>query len=244
MSRSCLAVITARRGSKGVPGKNIRPLAGRPALNYAIDAACACPDISTTVVTTDSPEIRAQAIRSGAEAPFLRPPELATDTAKQEDAILHAMDWYEARGDTFDYVCLLQPTLPLRRAETISRAFERLRSRPGAEGVVSVTECAYSPLFCNTMRPDGSMRDWIEERYKWANRQELPTFFQLSALVMIATWAAFRRERSFVHDACLAMVVDPVEALDIDRPIDWFLAELLLERGIRHSSEVEERLRR
>src|SRR3989442_9054610 len=115
VSRTCLGVITARGGSKGVLDKNIRPLHGRPVIDYTIQVALACPHINRLILTTDSAEIQGVALRLGAEAPFLRPTELSTDTAKQEDAILHTLEWVEKQGGRFDYLCLLEPTTPLRQ---------------------------------------------------------------------------------------------------------------------------------
>jgi CMP-N,N'-diacetyllegionaminic acid synthase len=236
---SCLAVVTARGGSKGVPGKNVRPVGGRPLLEYTLDLARACPEITTCVVTTDSEEIRELALRLGAEAPFLRPAELATDTARQEDAVLHAMDWYEQRGETFDLVCLLEPTSPLRRSGSLARGFELLRSHPEAEAVFSVAECAVSPLYCRPLPPDGLMGGWIDDEYKWANRQELPAFYHPVGAVVLSRWAAFRRERTFLHERTLALVVDAVEAVDVDTPLDLVLVEALVERGVAGAGDLD-----
>lgn len=244
MKTSCLAIVTARGGSKGVPDKNIRPLAGRPLIDYSIKAGLQCPYITRTVISTDSPAIRDVAVQCGAEGPFLRPPELATDTARQEDAILHAMDWYEKQGHHFDLVCLLEPTSPLRTVETLNRGFELLASRPDAEAVFSVTECDFSPVFCSPLKPDGFMKDWMDEKYKWLQRQEIPTFYRVAGLVTISRWEAFRRNQSFMHDRTLSLVVDGVEARDIDEPVDFFIVEALAQQGFRHTRELHEYVRR
>lgn len=241
---TCLAIITARGGSKGVPRKNVRDLAGRPAIEYAVGVAGVCAHITRTVVSTDCPEIRAAALAAGAEAPFLRPQELASDTARQEDALLHAMDWYEQQLGPFDLVCLLEPTSPLRRVETLNRGFELLRSRPDADAVFSVTECDFSPVFCSPLRPDGFMKDWMDERYKWAQRQEIPTFYKLTGIVTISRWAAFRREQTFLHDRTLALVVDGVEARDVDEPVDFFIVQHLLAQGFRDSRDLHDYVHR
>jgi len=240
---TCLAIVTARGGSQGVPRKNVRPLGGRSLIDYAVAAARACAEITSCVVTTDSEEIREHALRLGAEAPFLRPAELATDTARQEDAVLHAMDWYEERGETFDLVCLLEPTSPLRRVASLSRGFELLREHPEAEAVFSVAECDVSPLYCRPLPADGLMGDWIADAYKWANRQELPTFYRPVGAVVISRWAAFRRERTFLHARTLALVVDSVEAVDVDTPLDFLLVEALVERGYASESDLDAHVR-
>jgi len=237
---SCLAVITARGGSKGVPNKNIRPIGGRPLLDYSIEVGKRCKHVSRTVVTTDSEAIKDVAVRAGADVPFLRPAELATDTATQEDTIVHAMDFYEKQGERYDYVCLIQPTAPLRQVASLDRGFELLAANPDAESVFSVTECEFSPLYVNTLRPDGYLRDWMDEKYKTAQRQEIPVFYRLNALVTISRWEAFRKNRSFLHDRAMHLVVDRVEASDIDEPVDFFVVKQLLEAGFHHSGQLRE----
>jgi N-acylneuraminate cytidylyltransferase/CMP-N,N'-diacetyllegionaminic acid synthase len=241
--KTCLAVITARGGSKGVPRKNVRLLNGHPLIDYPIQVARSCPYITRVIVTTESEEIRQVAIDCGAEAPFLRPAKLATDTAKQEDAILHVMDWCQSQGEVFDYLCLLCPTSPLGQVETLSEAFRLLFSRLDAEAIFSVTECDFSPLLCNTLRPDGLMKDWTDPKLKWLNRQEFKTYYKLCGLVAVSTWEAFRREKTFLHDSTLSVVVDPVEALDINNPVDFFIAGRLLENGFVKSKHLSDYVR-
>jgi len=235
-----LAVITARGGSKGVPRKNVRPLNGVPLIEYPVRLAKSCSYIDRVIVSTEDTEIRDVALKAGAEVPFLRPAELATDKAKQEDAILHLMDWCEARGEKYDYLCLLCPTTPLGQVSTLNNAFEQLASRPDAEAIFSVLECDFSPQRCSTLKPDGLMKDWMDPKIRWANRQELPTFYRLSGLITISKWDVFRREKTFLHDKTLSMVIDPVEATDINTPLEFFIAERLLEKGFHHSKHLHD----
>jgi len=235
---TCLGIITARGGSKGVPDKNLRPLAGRSAVAYAVEAALGCRRIDRVMITTDSPAIRDAAVAAGAEAPFLRPPELATDTARQEDAVLHAMDHYEAAGETFDMLCLLEPTVPLRTPASLERGFDLLESRPDGEAVFSVAETEVSPIWCNTLRDDGTLRGFVDERYLWANRQEVPTYYKLTPVVTLSRWDTYRRKETFVHDTALSLPVDPVEGLDIDSPLDFLVVETVLQRGFRTSADI------
>ena len=235
---TCLAIVTARGGSKGVPDKNIRDLAGRPMIHYAISAGLDCPHIDRVMVTTDSEEIAAVARAGGAEVPFLRPSDIATDLSRQEDAILHAMDWYEESEGNFDLVCLLQPTEPLRRVETLNRGFELLAAHPAATGVMSVAPARSVPSSVNTLRPDGTLRDFIDPAYRFANRQERPDYYELSAVVAISKWDALRETESFCQDTSLSMVVDPVEAVDVDEPVDFILAERLLSAKVASAADA------
>lgn len=135
-----LAIIPARGGSKGLPGKNLRELAGAPLITWSIRHALGTPAITDTVVTTDCPEIARTARAAGAEAPFLRPAELANDTAPTEPAMLHALAAMEELRGRYDMVALLQPTSPLRDGDMTTRALEQMRSE-GADSLLSVTEC-------------------------------------------------------------------------------------------------------
>ena len=237
-----LGIITARGGSKGIPKKNIRLMNGKPTIAYAIEAARGCRWINPVMVTTDCQEIASVAKVSGAEVPFLRPERLATDTARQEDAILHAMQWYTDAGHRFDYLCLLEPTTPLRTSRSLERGFEILDSRPDVDAVFSVVECDMSPVFCSPLREDRFMKDWMDEKYKWANRQEIPTFYQPTPVVTISRWSAFLREESFMHDKTLAMPIDSIEGRDIDSATEFFLIDQLLKNGLRSTEAVRSKV--
>ena len=239
LDKSCLGIVTARGGSKGVSNKNVRNIGGKPLIHYAIGVGLACPYIGKVMVTTDSHEIAEFARDGGAEVPFIRPADMATDTARQEDAILHAMDWYESIGETYDLVCLLQPTEPFRRVETLNRGFELLAGSPDATGVMSVALARSAPSSVNTLRADGTLREFIDPRFRFANRQDRPLYYELSAVVAISRWSALRRLKSFCQDTALSLVVDPVEAIDIDDPIDFVLAEALANMNLTNSLDVE-----
>lgn len=145
MTTNC-AIIPARGGSKGVPGKNIRPICGHPMIAYSIIAARACAGIDRVIVTTDSPEIAEIAIRYGAEAPFARPPELAGDMSPAIDYMAHAVDQL-AKLDDYrpDLLVMLLPTTPLRDPAMIDEAISRLQRTPEATGLRSAHELAEPP---------------------------------------------------------------------------------------------------
>lgn len=134
-----LAIIPARGGSKGLPGKNLRLLAGKPLIAWTIEHALGTPEVTDTVVSTDCPEIAEVAVAAGAEVPFMRPAELATDTAPTEPAMLHALKLLEEARPTYDVIALLQPTSPLRHPQMTSRALAQMRAE-GADSLLAVTE--------------------------------------------------------------------------------------------------------
>jgi len=136
---SCLAVIPARGGSKGVPGKNLRHIGGKPLIAWSILTARESVKTSKVVVSTDDEQIAEVARDFGAEVPFMRPSDLATDCAPTEPVIAHALDWHEARGERFDLVALLQPTSPLRRPGALDAAIEQLIAS-GSDSLLGVCE--------------------------------------------------------------------------------------------------------
>jgi CMP-N,N'-diacetyllegionaminic acid synthase len=239
----CLGIITARGGSKGVPNKNIRDLAGKPMINYAIEIGLNCPYIDTVMVSTDSEEIGEVAAQAGADIPFIRPSNMATDSARQEDAILHAMDWYEANNEKFELICLLQPTEPLRQIETINAAFELLSQHPEADGIMSVTKTESTPSNSNTLRSDNTLCGFIDPKFRINNRQEAADFYKLSGVVSISYWRSFRQSQSFCQDKALSIIVDPIESVDVDNPVDFLLAETLIQKGFHTSADLDQYVR-
>jgi CMP-N,N'-diacetyllegionaminic acid synthase len=226
--KSVLALLTARGGSKGVPGKNIKPLAGKPLIAWSVEAACGSRYVDRVLVSTDSDEIATAVIAAGGEAPFRRPSELAGDLSKQEDAILHAMAWCEKNDRAYDILLVLAPTTPLRDAIEIDAAIETLARHPVARAVFSVRECDHSPLFTNRLPADGSMAQFVPHELRLKNRQELPTYYQLSGSVALARWDHFKAEGSFLTSATYAYVTDSRKGLDIDTMADFLLAEIYM----------------
>lgn len=226
--KSVLALLTARGGSKGVPGKNIKPLAGKPLIAWSVEAARGSRYVDRVLVSTDSDEIAAAVMAAGGEAPFRRPAELAGDLSKQEDAILHAMTWCEANDRAYDILLVLAPTTPLRDAAEIDAALELLVRNQKARAVFSVRECDHSPLFANRLPEDGAMADFVPHELRLKNRQELPTYYQLSGSVTLAYWDHFKAEGSFLTPATYAYVTDSRKGLDIDTMADFLLAEIYM----------------
>ena len=236
-SQRCLGIITARSGSKGVPNKNIRDLCGKPLINYAVEVGLGCPYIETVMVTTDDKEIETLAKKAGAEVPFLRPSNLALDSSRQEDAIFHTMDWYEKNREKYDFICLLQPTEPLRSITTVNKAFEILFDSE-ADGIMSVIKTEANPTNSNLLPNNGTFKGFINKEQYVFNRQEAPNYYRLNGLIAISRWESFRKFSTFAHDKALTMIVDSVEGLDIDNPVDFILAETLIQRNILNTGEI------
>lgn len=231
-----LGIIPARGGSKGIPGKNLVPVAGKPLLAYACEAALQAKSLTRIVMSTDSPEIARCARGCGVESPFMRPPDLAGDETPMLGVLLHALDALRrAEGYEADLIVLLQPTSPLRRARHIDEAVETLRNT-GADTVVSVVRVPhhYSPY--SVMRTEGGfLRDFWEAPLPFdrLRRQNHP---ELLARNGPAVWASkvgrLERERTLYGGKVAPYLMEERDSLDIDTPDDLRLAELALrERG-------------
>lgn len=218
-----LALITARGGSKGLPGKNIRPLAGIPLVAWSVRAAHAASLVDRTVLSTDDAAIAAAAREFGCEVPFMREARLAADDTSSLDVVLDALD----RVPGFDILVLLQPTSPLRTAADIDNAI-RLCVESGAPGCVSVREAEESPYWMYTMDPGGRMSPVLPAANRAPRRQDLPPVHVLNGAVYVARTEALRRERAFVIDGTLGYLMPAERSVDIDTEPDFVAAERLL----------------
>lgn len=236
--KSILALVPARGGSKGLPGKNIRLLGGKPLIAWSIEAALQSSYVDAVVVSTDCAAIASTAAAHGAEIPFMRPAELATDGARSIDAILHAVAHLGESGRSFDLVLVLQPTSPLRIASDIDRAVELHLSRQ-ADAVVSVCATDHHPWWSNTLPEDGRMNEFLRPEVINTNRQNLPDFYRLNGAIYLANAPYLSATGSFYGERTFAYVMERERSVDIDTRLDFHLAELLLTEGRRHIHQKE-----
>lgn len=223
-----LAVIPARGGSKGVPGKNIRLLAGKPLIVYTIEAALASNIFEKVIVSTDSEKIADIAKKNGAEVPFVRPNNLSGDIVSSDDVIIHALDFYKQRGDTYNSVCKLQPTSPLRNSEHLNEAFN-LFCEKKADFLVSVCKCEHSPMWAGVLDADLSLDNFIDEKVKRSCRQELPDFYRLNGAIYMGKTNAFYANRNFLGRNGVAYIMNQDVSVDIDSELDFKMAEYIME---------------
>ncbi|OAN49287.1 acylneuraminate cytidylyltransferase [Paramagnetospirillum marisnigri] len=227
MSKSVLALITARGGSKGLPGKNIRPLGGKPLVAWTVEQARACPLVDRVVISSDDPEIILAAQAAGCEAPFIRPAELASDTASSADVAIHALD---ALGQDFDILVLLQPTSPLRESADIDACIRKLVDHPEAPSVVSVTESSKSPWWMQTMDDGGRLSPLMPDANA-ARRQDQPRVFVPNGAVYVVRVAWLRQRRAFLGEGSLGHEMPADRSVDIDSLLDFRIAEAILAAG-------------
>ena len=225
-----LYLIPARGGSKGLPRKNILPLGGVPLVVHSIKAAQASACQGRIIVSTDDPEIAAVAKEAGAEVPFMRPAELATDAASTLDVILHALDWCSDHEIALDVLVLLQPTSPLRTGQDIDAAL-RLLSEKKAGAIVSVCETEHHPMWCNTLPADHSMKGFLKDEIKGLSRQQLPLYYRVNGAIYLSKIPVLQKHKSFLHDSAYAYIMPAERSIDIDHEIDFRLAELLIQNN-------------
>lgn len=223
--RRILGLVPARAGSKGVPGKNVRPLCGRPLIAWTLDAALASGVLDEVAVSTDD-ATAAQCAREAGARVIDRPAELAGDSAAMIDVVRHALT---VAGPDVTHVMLLQPTSPLRLADDVRAAVARLEES-GGRAVVSVCEAEHSPLLASTLPGDGSMASFLSVQHATANRQELGAYFRLNGAIYLAEVDYLLGVGAFIGPETFALVMPQERSVDIDTETDFAVAECLMSR--------------
>lgn len=224
-----LYVIPARGGSKGIPHKNIKPLAGKPLIGYSIDVARQLAADDDICMTTDDPEIAATAESMGLNVPFLRPASLATDTCGTYEVLIHALDFYRDRGIDYDTLVLLQPTSPMRTADDV-RAAMALYS-PDIDMVVTVKEAASNPYYnCYETDNDGFLHISKGDG-GYTRRQDAPKVWEYNGAVYVINVESLRRMPLSAFTRRRMSVMPAERSVDLDTPVDWLIAEKLIENS-------------
>ena len=224
-----LYVIPARGGSKGIPHKNIKPLAGKPLIGYSIDVARQLAADDDICLTTDDPDIAATAESMGLNVPFLRPASLATDTCGTYEVLIHALDFYRDRGIDYDTLVLLQPTSPMRTADDV-RAATALYS-PHIDIVVTVKEAASNPYYnCYETDNDGFLHISKGDG-GYTRRQDAPKVWEYNGAVYVINVESLRRMPLSAFTRRRMSVMPAERSVDLDPPVDWLIAETLIENS-------------
>jgi N-acylneuraminate cytidylyltransferase len=240
-----VAFIPARQGSKRVPGKNVRLLAGHPMLAYTIAPALESGVFDAVIVSTDSEEIAAIARHYGAEVPFLRPSAYAGDTSPDIEWLEHALGELRRQGRTWDCFSLLRPTSPFRSEATIRRAWARFTAQDGVDSLRAVEKCAQHPgkmwvvrgdrmfplLPFGLVSPKPGEGGPAEQAWHSTPYQALPTVYVQNASLEIAWTRVVFERRSIAGDVLVPFFTEGYEGFDINDPTDWMIAERLLADG-------------
>lgn len=224
-----LAIVPARGGSKRLPGKNIRLLGGKPLIVWSIDAAKGIAEICDILVSTDDPAIAAVCTAAGAFVPWLRPADLATDTASSVDVVLHALDWYEAGKGAVDGLLLLQPTSPFRTRETVRKGIE-LFVKHERQAVLGVSPSHAHPMWALKMAGD-HLVPFMQAHGLGTRSQDMPPAYTVNGGFYLITPVELRACHSFVGAKTVPLLIEsPQEALDIDTEWDWTVAQVIVSR--------------
>lgn len=223
-----LFIIPARGGSKSIPGKNIRPLCGKPLIFYSIETALelAGGDADRVIVTTDSPEIASAARAAGIAHPHMRPAALATDGAGSREVMLDAMEEASRRGTDYDCVVLLQPTSPMRTADDVRRTLAAWT--PEADMAVTVAPAPCNPYYdCYETDSRGFLR--VSKGEGLITRRQLaPPAWQMNGAVYVITPESLRRLPLGAMERRVPVEMPRERSIDLDTPLDWRIAEILM----------------
>jgi len=231
-------VIGARGGSKGLAGKNIRPMLGKPLIAWSIEHARRCPEITRVVVSTDSPAIAEVARAHGAEVPFMRPAALADDRAGKWEVWQHALEACDRHyPEPVDLYVDLDCTSPLRDVDDISRAIAQLRAAdPGVDAVFSVCEARKNPYFNMLEIEDGRLRICKPLQGAVVRRQDAPKVFEHVASIYVLRPAYLRRGSGLLSGRTEGFDIGADKSLDVDSEFDFELIEYLMRKRaeVRH----------
>lgn len=218
-----LFVITARGGSKGLPGKNIKDLCGKPLIAYSIDVARAFTDDENICVSTDSEEIKQVVEQYGLKVPFLRPDYLATDTATSNDVLVHAVNFFKDQGREYKKLCLLQPTSPLRAVEDVEGAMALYRD--DIDMVVSVMKSHAPAVLC-----DDDENGYVQLVYnkKATGRQQLPDMYEFNGAVYVMNIRSLFEKGMGAFTKRVKYVMSKDHSIDIDDIYDFLQIEAIM----------------
>lgn len=226
--KTILALILARGGSKRLPGKNVKPIGGKPMIAWTVEAAKNSKYIDRIILSTDSTDIASVSQNFGAEVPFKRPPELATDTASAIDVAIHTINWLkEHEGKQYDYLLLLQPTSPLRRSTHIDEAIEQLMKRPDLDAIVSFTVWDKKPDWVYAENDHCLLEPCLEIKKPFS---KTTPFFVLNGDIYIIKIDSFLKNRTFCPQKLGHYLMKKTESVDIDTQEDFDVASLLMKR--------------
>jgi len=227
-----LYLIPARAGSKGIPGKNIKLLAGKPLIGYAIEAALENTSAENICVSTDSQHYADIAESFGIKVPFLRPADISADNTSSRDVMLHALDFYSSHGSCYDRIVLLQPTSPLRTARHISEAvalYDKLKAEKlPVDMVVSVKPAATNPYYTAFETDENGTLHISKGDGLYTRRQDAPEVWEYNGAVYVIDADSLRREEMGRFRHRYPYIMKSIDSIDLDTPVDWMIAEHIL----------------
>lgn len=228
--KKILGLISARGGSKGLPGKNIKPLCGKPLIAWTIEQARNSRYLDLVMVNTDSQEIAAVSKRYGARIPFLRPKKLATHKSKIIDTLLHTLEYFDKKGAAFDYLVLLEPTSPLRKDSDIDNAIKKLiDAGRRADSLISVGKIALEhPVYAKKILENDCLMPYYDLKKSLSLRQELPTAYFPYGVIYMSKAAAIKKYRSAYGGKTIPYAIERWQNYEINDIWDFLCVEAVL----------------
>lgn len=232
-------MLPARSGSKGVKDKNIKLLDGKPLMYYTLDAIMSSKSYKKhncyVFVNTDSEKYAKIAKKGGAQIPFLRKESLAGDSSSIKDTIKDTFLFFEEKQVKFDIFAMIQVTSPLITNSDIDNAIKEFENDENIDVLNSVTESEIMPLWCNKLSDDLLLNDFIDEKVKLKNRQELPKYYRVTGAIRMARWNFFKENNfDWYRGKSKAFIMSNEKSVDIDSELDFEWAEFLLKRRNNH----------
>jgi CMP-N,N'-diacetyllegionaminic acid synthase len=230
-AKKILFLIPARGGSKGLPGKNIRPLNGKPLIGWTIETALKAKTFfdARVVVSTDDKEIADVAKNAGAEIPFMRPAELALDTSTSIEVVLHALEFFEKQNTHFDIICMLEATSPQRDEQDLKNAIELLLATESAESIVGVCKSESGhPAFLAKMNDKKFISPFKGGEFKFLRRQEIDDVYFFEGSLYASKVGAMKSRKSFYHGKTLGFEMPKWKSFEVDDIVDFIIIESLM----------------
>lgn len=234
--KKILAVIPARGGSKGVPRKNIIEVGGHPLIKYTIDCGKNSKYLDRTVISTEDLLIKRVAEENGGDVPFLRPKELAEDTSKTIDCIVHAVNTLKSMGEEYDYVIILQNTVPLRKSWHVDEAIEMIVDS-SERSLVSISEVDEHPILMRTLNEDKTVKNLLHMN-STMRRQDFPKFYKVDGAIAIQKIDDEFNLETSINDGKLGYVMKRKYSTDIDNYLDIKIIEYYLEKEKEEEAEL------
>ncbi|MFV8326000.1 cytidylyltransferase domain-containing protein [Flavobacterium sp. ZS1P14] len=227
-----LGLIPARGGSKGIPGKNIKYLGGKPLIGYTSEIALQSHYLSEVILSSDDDSIIAIAKELGISVPFVRPDALAQDATPSIDVILHALEWYQAHTVLFDAVCLLQVTSPFRTVEFLNAAIEKF-IKSDCDSLISVRQIPheYNPHWAFEVNAEGNLKIATGEEQIISRRQELPVSYHRDGSIYITKTGVLLHDHSLYGKTTAFIESDSESYVNIDTVADWDIAEEMIRKN-------------
>jgi CMP-N,N'-diacetyllegionaminic acid synthase len=227
-----LFLITARGGSKGIPEKNIKSLAGKPLIHYSIEIARNFVDDEFICVSTDDDKIIKAVETLDLKVPFKRPSELATDTAGSYEVIMHAIQYYAGQGIHFEKIVLLQPTSPFRTKDQIAEALALFND--DTDMVVSVKETKSNPFHLLYLENEKGFLEKVIEELHYDRRQAAPKVYELNGAIYVLNVRSLKEKKISEFTKIKKYLMSELTSVDIDTPLDWEWSEFLIEKKLIH----------